>query len=226
MKEQNFKMDLAKLIQKRLKEQGYDSFIGGSYRFGYSDEYSDVDIFVNTLNSYPDDLVNELFNGVLTHNYETKKSYGYGGTQYCNGNNIHVTFYPEKVYNCVKKEHTIVERFLNKNKILRKMRPLAEKGSVFYKHILALALDDYTANEGKDALLKLKTMGISVGERGAIEIISEPLEKELIKLVTQSDNKIRDIKSLRETFHRVTKQNKYGISLAVAKNIIEKYFVY
>jgi len=138
-----------KEIQKELKNNGYDSFIGGSYRFGFERDTSDVDIFVNAGFSshneddnellYRSELINQIFPYGMCHLINNSIGYDSAFCQYQIWNLVHINFYWEIDYNRIKEEHILVEKYLNRHKILKQMRTVAASGTIFYQKILSMA---------------------------------------------------------------------------------------
>jgi len=146
------KSTLARIVQRELKKHGCDSFIGGSYRFGFEKGTSDVDIFVNSgyskcyveysdfslLEAFAESITAIAFPGIsqfVTSNGKYDNCF----CQYKIGNIAHINFYREKDYLRMEGDHILVEKFLNRHKLLKKMREVAESGTKFYKHVLFLA---------------------------------------------------------------------------------------
>jgi hypothetical protein len=143
------KTTFAKTVQRELKKCGYDSFIGGSYRFGFEKGTSDVDIFVNSgysrcysdlslLEAFAESITAIAFPGIsqfVTSNGRYDNCF----CQYKIGNIVHINFYREKDYLRMEGDHILVEKFLNRHKLLKKMRVTATSGTIFYQHILDMA---------------------------------------------------------------------------------------
>lgn len=137
----DLKTDIAEVVRGYLKQSGFDSFFGGSYRFGYESKSSDVDLFVNS-NANSKESILKVMEETFYLMFSTPIHYT-NGRAYGNGlilqlqisGLIHINFYNPDAYFKISMEHAIVEDFINKNPILKKMRRSASSGSAFYKEI-------------------------------------------------------------------------------------------
>ena len=144
------KSTFAKTVQRELKKCGYDSFIGGSYRFGFEKGTSDVDIFVGvgTINDeydggyYLENKAGSIMEGIffgIGKFSNSCASCDNSFIQYKIGTLVHINFYKGEDYDRIKEEHILVEKYLNRHKLLKKMRVTATSGTIFYQHILDMA---------------------------------------------------------------------------------------
>ena len=142
------------LVQKHidsvLAEKKVNYFYGGSQRFGFANEKSDLDVFlfVSSLDTDQDWLINEFGLEVVENPYPLNRSVGFKTKVF----NVKVDFIfipGEGDFNDLKKEHLAVEAFLISNltvgrliKTLKKMdSEHTIKGALIYKALLRLAED-------------------------------------------------------------------------------------
>lgn len=140
------KYEIALLVKEKLKEKGFDSFIGGSYRFGYETLGSDIDLFLNANGETADSIfrkIEDMFMGMLKEIFNAHAKTPYNNKGYILQvelfNFIHLNFYEGNEFFCLQMEHAVVEEFLNKNPILRELRGVSNSGTEFYKKIKELA---------------------------------------------------------------------------------------
>jgi len=138
-KDRDLKFEVGMLIKEQLKEVGFSCFLGGSYRFGYQNKSSDIDLFANSNGLDEDEISNSLQKicmGVWTYG---TNSYKRGFTLQVRGFGfIHLTFYNDNDYFNLAMEHNIIEEFLNKNPLLKETRSFCPSGVEFYQRMKGL----------------------------------------------------------------------------------------
>jgi hypothetical protein len=139
------KLDFAEFIQKKFFDKiSAPHFMGGSRRFGYSDDKSDVDLFVLISEREKSNWLADSLIGI-GFNLKTSNSYGSGIVwQFEIEGAIHISqFCTQTNFNRYIDEHNMVDRLLKEQPYARevadKMRSMNHKGSEVYRLLLALA---------------------------------------------------------------------------------------
>jgi hypothetical protein len=140
MEKKDLKLELALSIKEQLKEAGFSSFLGGSYRFGYQNRSSDIDLFANSNGLNGEEILDKLQEICMgVWGFTGNNSYKKGFTLQVKGFGfVHLTFYNDNDYFNLAMEHNIVEEFLNKNPLLKETRSFCGSGVEFYQKMKGL----------------------------------------------------------------------------------------
>jgi hypothetical protein len=141
------------MFNKRQQIQSLDYFMGGSQRFGYNNDDSDIDFFINIKEEgYSESISDNLMKFLYNNGFNQVDNTNHGAYSFVDRLFIHYQFKIHILiiknnfyFENLKQDHNRIEIFLNNNPVVREyIKALKEtkisdmKGKNIYKSLLTL----------------------------------------------------------------------------------------